>query len=497
MGRAMAKKRRLACACASTPGPGNLNEAQTDWVDVQRWQAATKNPLSQRLANKIRVGLDLTSHYSGTGAAESALTSIAGIQLVSYSACDIDRTCQDILMHHPDEVSAPQHVFGDLRDRPPLEIMQKLRQSLQHAQNKAGIARSCDSTPDKSTTAIGASTHETIQKIGREWVDEAMSTLAAWSPTRDDMSHCVRHGEQCRIFPERSSRYHIEISGVNCQPWSAFGKRLGWLDDRSLPCLILVRTILCIEPNGVCIECTPAFDFKTLWDLLAAKYVGSCAFTCPSDFGLPVRRPRLYMWFDCLTCLDEEHADIDCCLLAARRSVRLSPRDYMQATITERRVHYENVWRERTKRDPPKPLLRRMSAKGSGPMPLVAPYLAPGDYSRYQDHRRAVAKIRKNDQECFVVDISQNASYVSATRNMVPTLLKSSLLVVLAAEEANDCMFVPRELLSLHGIVLPASVLRRLNFRQVKQLVGNSMHVVQIGTFIQCAFAARTWSSDQ
>ena len=102
----MAKRRRLSCACASSPGPRNMVEAQTDWADVQRWQAATKSPLSQRLANKVRVGLDLTSHYSGTGAAESALAGIAGNQLVSYSACDIDHTCQEILMRPPDGVCA-------------------------------------------------------------------------------------------------------------------------------------------------------------------------------------------------------------------------------------------------------------------------------------------------------------------------------------------------------------------------------------------------------
>ena len=124
MGDATAKRRRrartnLRGACASTPGPRDIIEALTDWADVQRWQAATASPLSDRLANKVRVGLDLTSHYSGTGAAESALAAIAGDQFVSYSACDIDLICQDVLVHHPEGVSAPQHVFADLFDRPP------------------------------------------------------------------------------------------------------------------------------------------------------------------------------------------------------------------------------------------------------------------------------------------------------------------------------------------------------------------------------------------
>lgn len=506
MGCARAAKRRrrarissVGGARASTPGPRDTCEAHLDWTDVQRWRAATASPLADRLASKVRAGLDLTSHYSGTGAAESALAAIAGDQLVSYSACDIDLVCQDVLLHH-EGASAPQHVFADVCDRPPLEIMQQLRRRLEQAQIKAGVARGSASTPAAQATGGDASTPETIQRVGREWVREAMAILAAWSPTRDDMGQCVRHGCQCRIFPPRGSpRYHVEVSGVNCQPWSAVGKKLGWLDDRSLPCLVLVRTILCVEPSGVCIECTPAFDFATLRELLAAKYQGSCAHTSPMDFGLPVRRPRLYMWFDSIACLDEEHMDLDCCLLAARRSVRLSPRDYLKAARADRRRHYEDMWHEKkTGSAPPRPSLRRMSQKGPGPMPQVADYLVRGLLSRYRDHREAVAKIRKNEQDCFVVDINQTAAYGRAsTPNVFPTILKSSVLVVLSADEANDRMFVPQELLSIHGIDLPSSVLRRLKLRQVRQLLGNSMHVVQVGTFIQCALATRTWSGDQ
>ena len=502
MGDATAKRRRLAGsnvggACASTPGPRNIIEAQTDWIDVQRWRVATARPLSDQLANKVRVGLDLTSHYSGTGAAESALAAIAGDKFVAYSACDIDLVCQDVLVHHQ-EVSAPQHVFADLCDRPPVEIMQELRQRLKQAQIKAGVAQGRASKPAEQATGGGASTPETIQRVGREFVREAMSILAAWSPTHDDMGQCVRHGCQCRIFPPRGSRYHVEVSGVNCQPWSTAGKKLGWLDVRSLPCLVLVRTILCIEPSGVCIECTPAFDFDTLQDLLAAKLCGSCARTCPSDFGLPVQRPRLYMWFDSRSCLDEEHVDVASCLLAARRRVRLSPRDYQRATSGERRRHYEDMWRERTRSPPPRSLLRRMVQKGPGPLPRVADYLAPGLCSRYRDHRDAVAKIRKSEQDCFVVDINMSASYRTFTKpNVFPTIMKSSILVILSADEAHDRMFVPEELLSIHSIDLPSAVLRRLTLRQVRQLLGNSMHVVQVGTFIQCALAARTWSGDQ
>ena len=74
---------------------------------------------------------------------------------------------------------------------------------------------------------------------------------------------------------------------------------------------------------------------------------------------------------------------------------------------------------------------------------------------------------------------------------------KSSILVILSADEAHDRMFAPEEFLSIHSMDLPSAVLRRLTLREVRQLLGISMHVVQVGTFIQCALAARTWSGDQ
>ncbi len=56
--------------------------------------------------------------------------------------------------------------------------------------------------------------------------------------------------------------------------------------------------ILAVEPNGVCIECTPLFDFQTLANFLRSKYTGDKVITSPMDHGLPIARKRMYMWFD-------------------------------------------------------------------------------------------------------------------------------------------------------------------------------------------------------
>ena len=98
----------------------------------------------------------------------------------------------------------------------------------------------------------------------------------------------------------------------------------------------------------------------------------------------------------------------------------------------------------------------------------------------------------------IVVDINCSSTYKAKhERNVIPTLLKSSVLVLLCKDATEDCLFTPSEMTAIHGLDIPEPVLRRLTLRQAHTLVGNSMHVAQIGTFVQCMLATRTWSGDQ
>ena len=433
------------------PGPSNSIDASEDWSDIEsRWAHCPAAPIwAGRLRRKLEIGLDITSHYSGTGAAEVAFAKIAGDRMVSYSACDVNKVCQDVLLHHS-VASAPRHVFADLCDRPPGEVMERLRRRLKEVQAEAGIS---SAAPGSASTPASASACATA--LGRRWVREAMAILATWTPTRDDQSVCVRHGCQCQNFPPRTSRYHVEVSGVNCQPWSAAGRRRGWLDDRSLPCLVLVRTILCIQPNRVCIECTPNFDVEMLETLLEEAYVGAHVITCPSDFGVPVFRRRLYMWFDLKSSLDEVHLDMTGLLFASCRRVVMSPKCYVSATTPERRAYYMELWSRQHGGDQPLPtgsVLRRLTAKAHGPLPQLEQLLSGGLLQRYHDHRARAETQNLTSSQCIVVDINQNADYRRALRDMVPTLMRSTVLVLLFADAAQDCLFTPGELVSIHGL---------------------------------------------
>ena len=143
-------------------------------------------------------------------------------------------------------------------------------------------------------------------------------------------------------------------------------------------------------------------------------------------------------------------------------------------------------------------MLRRLTAKAPGPLPRLEQLLSGGLLQRYRHHRaQAEGQNLLTSSQCIVVDINQNVGYRRALRDMVPTLMKSTVLVVLFADAAQDCLLTPGELASIHGLDISPSVLRRLRVGQVRALVGNSMHVAQIGAFVQFALATRTWSSDQ
>ena len=131
------------------------------------------------------------------------------------------------------------------------------------------------------------------------------------------------------------------------------------------------------------------------------------------------------------------------------------------------------------------------------PLPRLDQFLWGSSLQRYHDHRAQPYTQDLTSSQCIVVDISQNVGYRRPARHMVPTLMKSTNLVVLFKDAAQDFLFTPSELAAIHGLDISPAVLRRLTVSQVRGLVGNSMHVAQIGAFVQFAFAARTWSNDQ
>eukprot|EP00971_Amphidinium_carterae_P327886 6459477-Amphidinium_carterae.2 len=86
--------------------------------DLHCWPEAVMNRLDiDRVVENLSAGILLTTHYSGMGTAEIACSVLHAFleerQLVTsnlaehkfkcYSACDINRTCQEVLLQHRQE----------------------------------------------------------------------------------------------------------------------------------------------------------------------------------------------------------------------------------------------------------------------------------------------------------------------------------------------------------------------------------------------------------
>ena len=86
-----------------------------------------------------------------------------------------------------------------------------------------------------------------------------------------------------------------DISGSPCQPWSRFGKRLGWADVRSLPVLIWLARILCTLPHFAIHENVCGFDAEFMRNALSEHYYVYLIKSSTRDFGWGIiRRVRLF-----------------------------------------------------------------------------------------------------------------------------------------------------------------------------------------------------------
>ena len=498
------------------PGPHDFHTAMEDWVDVQRQALRERIPGSlARLDAVHRRGLVVTTHYSGTGAAEMAVQRVAPGRVRFHSACDINPICREVLLNHSPECAA-EHVMLDICARPPRHVVDELQAALLKCLDKlrartSTSSRARASSPGqgrapRTTTArhVGAAT---VQSIGLEWVEMAMKILEQWTPKREDAMYCARHDRDCPVYPQRSTStssgdipLHLEVAGINCQPWTAAGQRLGWLDDRSIPSLILIRMICMLEPDAVCIECTPGFDFFTLQTLLP-KYRGKYAITCPTDFGRPVSRRRMYMWFDLLASVTAVHAEVDNILDVSARSLIIGPGVFLTANSTDiQRFQYNSAMQaSRSTNGPPKPVLRRLAGKQPPKCKLnVRDTLPAGTRKRYLQHREQVVKARRTSASfatsCYIVDVHRSPGWGARPQcRHVPTILRSSQLLAMHRCAAADRMLLPSELPAMHGLHLPARVLCALPASAVRSLVGNSMHVAQVGCFVQYALATRSY----
>ena len=103
-------------------------------------------------------------------------------------------------------------------------------------------------------------------------------------------NNCVCHSCKCR--PEPAS---FDFSGSPCQPWSAFGKKGGLDDARSLLVFVWMAVVRSSLPAVAIHECTPEFLTWLLDEFLGPFYLIVHIKASPADFGWGfIRRARVF-----------------------------------------------------------------------------------------------------------------------------------------------------------------------------------------------------------
>jgi hypothetical protein len=361
-----------------------------------------------------------------------------------------------------------------------------------------------------------------------------MEILSEWIPSHDMCSYCHTHQRSCANFPPRSTyasmpgRYHLETAGICCQPWSARGCQRGWADERSLPCLVLVRVLQVVRPNGVCLECTPRFDFATLQKLMGPEFTSDKCVTIPAMQGAPLARRRMYMWFDLVSSLQAIHYPLDLHPTLSRRSLVLDASIYAQATDAQVQATHQWFDEQRLRRNMkktapasmPRRLRRNMKKTAPASMPsaprdrrlcsvpssfprvsrsvLLEELLSGSERCRFLDHMGQVEKLPASERaRGMFVDISQNLKFgTKPCGSHIPTLTRHTRLVYVPPRSGRRGarMATPEELLAMHGLELSRESSQNLSPHQVQLLVGNSMHVAQVGRFLQHCLASRSFN---
>ena len=214
-------------------GP-QLFEELFEWhEDVVKWALQVwRGKFCTTTKRTVRV--ILTTSYSGVGFAEVAAQFLAkafqkhtlfDVQIELRSQTEINQNCRKVL-------NAP-HIFCDLLDRANKNQVVKVLEGMQEKARQ----RYQDSPEQK-------------ERISREFLNAVAKFLRSSSGSRNwcANAYCCKCDGPCDWAPSIEGRgargegedqvLWVEVAGNTCTPWSARGKRMGFLEPASIPSFV-------------------------------------------------------------------------------------------------------------------------------------------------------------------------------------------------------------------------------------------------------------------
>lgn len=241
-------------------------------------------------------GVQLFTWYSGKGTAESALSFIDKVVAADMAAegvacetdkgmtcihaCDKSTVCQTVLAQH-ESLTAPKHVFGDMEERLPKEVIRQLDEL--EPPHDAG-------TPQK--VEAYESMHRLLKEKGSNIYNAKMT------------AYCHKHRMVCQVWdlpnPKDPARPLImAVVGPSCVDWTKrrTGKCLGLSGKTARAFWQFLTELEELMPDVIIYENVANFP-PSIWDEFGHSkgsfYQHLTMVVSPDMLGWPIVRPRRF-----------------------------------------------------------------------------------------------------------------------------------------------------------------------------------------------------------
>lgn len=278
-------------------GPASLSELLM-WPEHMLDEIMVHPPLRSALEANACDGIVVRTLYSGYENPMAALSYIEkameskGIACGGFTcihAADILESRRKLLCAWASD-KGPLHVFGDILDRLPKVVHDKLTELTPQYDL---IKKARDPVKQQLMVHHAARQSEEIAKF----LDLERKSIF----NGDTKSFCYVHGQECPCCilqpPNRQDgQISLVVAGSCCQAWSSKGLQLGVAHPSFVVWLVFVAELKTLLPDMFLHEITPKFPHK-LFDFFLSESYQLVIFKdiCPTLLGHPVRRPRQFV----------------------------------------------------------------------------------------------------------------------------------------------------------------------------------------------------------
>jgi hypothetical protein len=470
----------------------------------------------------LKSPLVTTSSFSGSGAFEIALDEVRRIlasllsvdagQLIRYAVWEKDLHARGILL--ASEEHRPAHLFGDYSGNLLPVDRQRLQMFLDSQLDKLASAKRRLKQNEISRPSYKAMASE----LSMETLETLRLELGKVEFAAE--AYCAIHDGMCPVSPRASPILRdlpwIEGAGTICCPFSSMSSSPNWCGESTLVTLSWAYCNRFHEPDRIIHECVAGFSEYVFKDILGevrdtlksvwAKPLHADAAVCydmrskvfsPSDLGIPTERRRRYATYELagpspLRSVCPSFEDL------FFRRLLLDASVYMVAPLDMQ------LWD-----------LRRRASEGriaTPDSPLVVDVLRRGDCENLEGYQCLADKLELRTIDGLwkpsvaIVNLSQRPEFFKMiSTKCVPALLRRSEVYDLV----RDRLLTVAELWLVQGFPHPELAKQEdvgwgrfpfqsslaqsahgdgqcgmVSLATQKSLIGNSMHIAQVGVWI-------------